>query len=102
MQNRENSPPRKGELRLRVCLGLERGKSRGLRRERPRAGGRGTERRSPATAQWSIVPLALASVWVERGEGHRSHFSWAWLPVTWKLISGVNSAVLGLKALAGV
>lgn len=55
--------------------------------EGAQAGGRRTERRSQAIAKWRIVPFALANVWVERSDGQQSHFSWTWLPVTWKLIS---------------
>lgn len=55
-----------------------------------------------AISKWRIVPLVLATVWVGWGDGQNSHFSWAWLPATWKLISQVDSSVLRLEALGGV
>lgn len=66
-------------------------------------GGRQKDREKlTAISKWRVVPLALATVWVGWGDGQNSHFSWAWLPATWKLISQVDSSVLRLEALAGV
>lgn len=45
------------------------------------------QREAYSHSKWRIVPLALATVWVGWGDGQNSHFSWTWLPATWKLIS---------------